>query len=166
VNLSGRQLHDDSVRNTILTALKTSHLDPRRLEVEVTESTLISNQDVAARVLSELSRMGIGISLDDFGTGFSSLSYLKRFPVDTIKIDQTFVQDVLTDPDNAALTEAIISIAEKLQLRVVAEGVETRGQRDFLLTRGCSEMQGFLFGHPVPAEEFEALLRAGPPDSD
>ena len=108
--------------------------------------------------------MGIGIALDDFGTGFSSLSYLKRFPVDTLKIDQSFVRDVLIDPDDAAITEAIISIAEKLRLRVVAEGVETEPQRDFLRARGCTEMQGYLFSPAVTADEFPRILR-GPTSS-
>jgi EAL domain-containing protein (putative c-di-GMP-specific phosphodiesterase class I) len=166
VNLSTRQLLDESIRQTILGALRQSRLDPRSLEVEVTEGVLISNQQAAARVLGELRELGIGVSLDDFGTGFSSLSYLKRFPVDTIKIDQIFVRDVLSDPDDAALAEAIISIADKLRLRVVAEGVETRGQCDFLLARGCTEMQGFYFSRAVPAEEFEALLRHGLPARD
>jgi diguanylate cyclase (GGDEF)-like protein len=163
VNLSARQLHDESVRDVILGSLMRSGLDPHRLEVEITESALISKQDVAARILGELSEHGVGISLDDFGTGFSSLSYLKRFPVDRIKIDRSFVRDLDSDPDDAAITEAIISIAEKLRLGLVAEGVETDGQREFLRSRGCVEMQGFLFSPPVSADDFEALLRDGLP---
>lgn len=162
VNISTHQIREGTLRESILRPLWDTGIDPSRVEVEITESALIQNSEVAAEVLGQLTEIGIGVSLDDFGTGFSSLSYLKRFPVDTIKIDQSFVRDILFDPEDASITDAILSIAEKLRLNVVAEGVATRGQRDFLSARGCREMQGYLFSPPVPADEFFALLRSGP----
>lgn len=159
VNLSARQLAEASLRESVVQALWETGTPAERLELEITESALIQNHDVAARVLQELTSMGLRLSLDDFGTGFSSLSYLRRFPVDLLKIDQSFIHDVLDDPDDAAITEAIISIAHKLRLRVVAEGVETLEQYQFLRSRGCHEVQGYLFSPPVSAAEFEALLK-------
>ena len=110
-------------------------------------------------MLNDLKSMGLRISIDDFGTGYSSLSYLKRFPVDTLKIDRSFVRDVATHPDDAAITVAIIAMARSLELETIAEGVETREQLVFLQQQGCSLMQGFLLGRPVPAEEFTRALR-------
>jgi EAL domain-containing protein (putative c-di-GMP-specific phosphodiesterase class I) len=118
-------------------------------------------------VLEELKRVGVSISLDDFGTGFSSLSYLKRFPVDVIKIDQSFVRDIALDPDDALLVSTIISIAQNLQLGVIAEGVETEEQRAFLSANGCPEFQGFLVSAAVPPKEFtEMLQRQAARDAD
>ena len=118
-------------------------------------------QDVEKTIatLGKLKAMGIKLSVDDFGTGYSSLSYLKRFPIDTLKIDQSFVRDITTDPDDAAIAKSIISMAHDMQLRVIAEGVETEAQKSFLQQRHCDEMQGYLFSMPVPAEAFETLLR-------
>ncbi|MCG8592484.1 MAG: EAL domain-containing protein [Proteobacteria bacterium] len=161
VNLSAKQIRPDTLRESLLNSLMEADLDPSSIEVEITESSLIQNQDVAVKVLEELTELGVGLSLDDFGTGFSSLSYLKRFPVDSLKIDQTFVRDIMVDPDDASIVEAIISIAEKMRLRVVAEGVETIEQQRFLAARGCPEMQGYLFSPPVPADFFFELLRQG-----
>jgi len=158
INVSPRQIAENSLRETFLGALWETAIDPSCVEIEVTETVLMRNPAVAASVLGELNEIGIRLALDDFGTGFSSLEHLKRFPVDTIKIDQCFVRDVCDDPDDALITEAIISIGEKLRLHVVAEGVETRGQRDFLLTHGCKEMQGFFFSRPVPAEAFGKIV--------
>lgn len=162
VNLSSHQIGKSSLRDDIVRALGEHNIDPSALEVEVTEMSLIENQESVALTLRELTKLGIGVSLDDFGTGFSSLAYLKSFPIDSVKIDQSFVRDMLVDSDDASITEAIISIAEKFQLRVVAEGVELIEQRDFLSARGCHEMQGFLFSHAVPGDEFLKLLAAGP----
>jgi len=162
INLSSQQIGKSSLRDDIVHALREHNIDPSALEVEVTEMSLIENQESVAQTLRELAEIGIGVSLDDFGTGFSSLAYLKSFPIDSVKIDQSFVRDMLVDADDASITEAIISIAEKFQLRVVAEGVELLEQRDFLSARGCHEMQGFLFSPAVPGDEFLKLLAAGP----
>jgi EAL domain-containing protein (putative c-di-GMP-specific phosphodiesterase class I) len=116
-----------------------------------------AGQSVA--ILEEFDKMGIHLSLDDFGTGYSSLSYLKRFPIDTVKIDRSFVRDIHTDPNDAALTSAIIAMAHSLKLSVIAEGVETEEQLAFLRERECNEYQGYYFSKPLPAEEIEQLAR-------
>lgn len=116
---------------------------------------------VTIETLTALKEMGIYLSVDDFGTGYSSLSYLKRFPLDELKIDKGFVQDIINDPNDAAITAAIIGLAQNLKLNIVAEGVETTEQADFLLRRGCNTMQGYLFAKPMPQREFEVLLQAG-----
>ena len=159
VNLSARQIVDEGLREKVVRALWDTGLPPDRLELEITESALLKNEEVASRHLSELKSVGVVVSLDDFGTGFSSLSYLKRFPVDVLKIDQSFVRDIAVDPDDAAIVGAIISIADNLGLGVIAEGVETEEQRAFLVARGCAEMQGFLASPAVSAEAFTELLR-------
>jgi EAL domain-containing protein (putative c-di-GMP-specific phosphodiesterase class I) len=128
------------------------------LELELTESAILAHEDATIRALAELHDMGVGLVLDDFGTGYSSLSSLRRFPIERVKIDRSFVGDITDDPDDAALTTAILSMAQGLQLRVVAEGVETREQADFLRERGCHELQGFLFSPPVTAAEFARFL--------
>ncbi len=160
VNVSTHQIRAEVLRESIVRVLWDSGLKPERLALEITESTLMENPDEAVIALQELKQIGISISLDDFGTGFSSLSYLKRIPVDTVKIDQSFIGDIVHDQDDAAIVDAILSIAEKLRLKVIAEGVETEAQRRFLASRNCQEMQGYLFSPAVPAEAFVQLLRA------
>jgi EAL domain-containing protein (putative c-di-GMP-specific phosphodiesterase class I) len=128
------------------------------LGMEITESALIDDPENAAATLTRLKDMGVTISLDDFGTGYSSLSYLKRFPIDILKIDRAFVRDIATDPDDAAIVTAIITMAQSLKLEVVAEGVETHQQLAFLRARGCHAAQGYLFGKPMPAERIEEWL--------
>ncbi len=159
VNVSARQIERDDLRETLVSALWESDLDPRDLVLEVTESALLENESRAIESLGELARMGLGIALDDFGTGYSSLSFLKRFPLEWVKIDRSFVQDLAFDPDDAAIVTAILSIARQLDLRVIAEGVETAAQRDFLVRHGCDEIQGFLISPAVSPEAFEAQLR-------
>ncbi len=159
VNLSPRQMTDDGIRESVVRALWDSGLDPSLLELEITENCLVENEEAASRLLQQLKEVGVAVSLDDFGTGFSSLSYLKRFPVDILKIDQSFVRDIAVDPDDAAIVSAIISIAQNLDLGVIAEGVETEEQLAFLRSRGCPEMQGFLMSPAVPAKEFTEMLR-------
>ncbi|OIP08014.1 MAG: hypothetical protein AUK53_10800 [Betaproteobacteria bacterium CG2_30_59_46] len=159
VNLSARQFRQPNLVEVVVGILRETGLDPAHLELEVTESLVMQNVEVTIATLGRLKAMGIKLSIDDFGTGYSSLSYLKRFPIDTLKIDQSFVRDITTDPDDAAIAKTIISMAHDLQLRVIAEGVETEEQKSFLQQRHCDEMQGYFFSRPVPAEDFEVLLR-------
>ena len=161
VNMSAQQFCTEAIFDTVVRVLRETPLSPRSLDVEITESTMMENQGVAVESLQRMKGIGITVSLDDFGTGYSSLSYLKGFPVDTVKIDRSFVRDVTTDPDTAAITRAIVSMAHTLSLNVVAEGVETEEQLEFLAGCGCDEIQGYLFSRPVPAEEASELLRSG-----
>ncbi len=124
----------------------------------MTETAIMQHDDATMAALSELSDMGVGLALDDFGTGYSSLSYLRRFPIDRVKIDRSFVGDITSDPEDAALAAAILAMAQSLRLQVVAEGVETVEQADFLRERGCDELQGYLFSRPVPASDFVHFL--------
>jgi len=155
VNVSARQFKHPDFSNHILSLLRLSGANPYRLKLELTESLLLSDFDEVIVKMSELRSIGVGFSLDDFGTGYSSLAYLKRLPLDQLKIDQSFVRDVLTDPNDAAIARTILNLARSLDLGVVAEGVETAGQRDFLLRNGCKAFQGYFFGRPVPVEQLE-----------
>jgi diguanylate cyclase (GGDEF)-like protein len=163
VNLSGRQLRQGTLTAAVRAALDASGLEPRWLGLELTESMLMERQHEAVAALQALRAMGLRLSIDDFGTGYSSLSYLKHFPVDTLKIDRCFVRDLTTVPDDAAITSAIIAMAHALDLRVVAEGVESEEHLTFLRSQGCDEVQGHLLGRPVAAERFaEWLARPRP----
>ncbi len=177
VNLSGKQfLHrgfdsevaraarDNSIDPVLLEleleaarAIRANRIDPKLLELELTESTLMTHAEGTIAVLRRLKALGIRISIDDFGTGYSSLAYLKRFPIDTLKIDLAFIRDVTTDADDAAITVAIISMAHSLKLKVIAEGVETKEQLEFLRTHGCDEIQGYYLSRPLPAIELARL---------
>ncbi|AEJ01128.1 diguanylate cyclase/phosphodiesterase with PAS/PAC sensor(s) [Nitrosomonas sp. Is79A3] len=159
VNVSARQFHQEDFVGQVLAILKNTGANPRRLKLELTESLLISNVDEIIKKMFALRAEGVGFSLDDFGTGFSSLSYLKRLPLDQLKIDRSFVRDVLTDHNDASIAKAIIVLAQNLDLSVIAEGVETEAQRDFLAKSGCHAYQGYLFGKPLPIESFEQLLQ-------
>jgi diguanylate cyclase (GGDEF)-like protein len=159
VNLSGQQLRGDGVLELVRGALADTELDPRHLVLELTESILMENEGGAAAVLPALSELGVGLAIDDFGTGYSSLSYLKHFPVDTVKIDKSFVKDVTENPNDAAITSAIIAMGHALDLRVVGEGVETPEQAEVLRLQGCDLIQGFWVSRPIPAEAFGAYLR-------
>ncbi len=159
VNLSGRQFEQPGLVQTVAQVLAESGLAPRYLELEITESTAMRNVDYTARMLRELKGMGVRIAIDDFGTGYSSLGYLKRFPVDMLKIDQSFVRDLPDDENDAALAAGIIAMAHELKLEVIAEGVETEEQLAFLQRQRCDEMQGYLFSKPVPSDELERMLR-------
>ncbi|WPL19165.1 Bacteriophytochrome cph2 [Thiorhodovibrio winogradskyi] len=139
-------------------ALKTSGANPKRLKLEVTESLLFDNLDQVTKTMAHLKAEGIKLSLDDFGTGFSSLAYLKRLPFDQLKIDQSFVRDLPCDDNDAAIVRTIITLGQSLGLDVIAEGVETATARDFLASHGCSHYQGFFFARPMPIEDFESLL--------
>jgi|GEM_PF-596984 len=162
VNISPRQFHDKNFVNRVVGILEKARLDPRSLELEITETSIMENAEVAMSVLGEIRKMGVRIAIDDFGTGYSSLSYLKRLPIDTVKLDRSFVMGATTDPKDAALVMAIITLAHNLNLRVIAEGVETVGQRDFLRLLKCDEGQGFLFSKPVPADVFESTMLNNP----
>jgi EAL domain-containing protein (putative c-di-GMP-specific phosphodiesterase class I) len=145
-----------------LTALERTGANPDRLTLELTESVLVDNaEDVIAR-MNQLKACGVRFSLDDFGTGYSSLAYLKRLPLDQLKIDRAFVRDILSDDSSAAIAQAIISLGRVMGLSVVAEGVETEEQRELLGRLGCHNFQGFLFGRPLPTEGFEAMLQTRP----
>ncbi len=162
VNLSARQLlHPDLVRDTGR-VLERTGCDAACLEFEITESMVMQNPARAVELIRELKELGIAISIDDFGTGYSSLAYLKRFPIDSLKIDRSFIHDVPRDPGNMAITRAVIGMAHSLKLTVIAEGVETREQLEFLRGHACDEMQGFYFSRPVPADQIAALLAKAP----
>ncbi len=160
VNLSARQFQQRDLTAMIERILTESNYPPELLDIEITESTAMHNADVSLAVMNRLRSMGVRISIDDFGTGYSSLSYLKRFPIDTVKIDQNFVRDLSDVSNDGAIITAVISMARALNLRVVAEGVETEAQLDFLRRENCEVVQGFLHSRPVPAAEFESSLRA------
>ena len=158
-NLSGRQFRQPDLVVTVGRILDETGLDPRRLDVELTESTMVQNPEAAAEILTGLETLGLQISIDDFGTGYSSLSYLKRLPIDILKIDQSFVRGVTTDPDDASIVIAIITLAHALGIQTIAEGVETKAQLEFLRKHGCEAMQGYYFSKPLPAEDVAVLLR-------
>jgi diguanylate cyclase (GGDEF)-like protein/PAS domain S-box-containing protein len=160
VNLSARQFQQRDLTAMIERILEENDYPPELLDVEITESTAMQNADVSLAVMKRLKEMGVRISIDDFGTGYSSLSYLKRFPIDTVKIDQNFVRDLSDISNDGAIITAVISMARALNLRVVAEGVETEAQLAFLRRENCEVVQGFLHSRPVPAAEFETSLRA------
>ena len=160
VNVSVHQLAQVDFVEQVLAVLHSTGANPERLKLELTESLLISNvQDIIGK-MSALKAMGVRFALDDFGTGYSSLSYLKRLPLDQLKIDQSFVREVLLDSNDAAIAKAIVTLAQSLGLGVIAEGVETSSQKDFLHRAGCNAYQGYFFSRPLPLAEFEALARA------
>jgi diguanylate cyclase (GGDEF)-like protein/PAS domain S-box-containing protein len=171
INLSARQLHQGKFDTTIATILADTGIDPGLLELEITESVLMSDADEAVRMLNTLRSYGLRLSIDDFGTGYSSLAYLKRFPIDALKIDRTFISDLMTDSDDGSIALAIISLARSLKLKVIAEGVETRAQLEFLKAHGCDEMQGYYFARPLGiaacthalAENWRLPLAEAPP---
>lgn len=158
VNLSARQFEQPNLVSVVRQILEETQLDAAYLELEVTESFLMTDIQHSVTTLNQLRELGISLALDDFGTGYSSLNYLKRFPVNMLKIDRSFVQDVMSNPDSAAVTDAIIALAKSLRLSITAEGVETQEQLDYLQTRGCHEGQGFYFSRPAPAEAIAAML--------
>jgi EAL domain-containing protein (putative c-di-GMP-specific phosphodiesterase class I) len=161
VNLSARQFQASELGATIARILAEEEIDHRLLELEITESSIVNNTEEAARTLEFLNSLGVRLTIDDFGTGYSSLSYLKRFPLDALKIDSSFVRDITTDADDAAITRAIITMAHSLELAVVAEGVETEQQLEFLHANGCDQIQGYYFSGALIAAECTALLESG-----
>ncbi|HEY0501969.1 MAG TPA: EAL domain-containing protein [Lysobacter sp.] len=160
VNVSGKSFVLDDLPDLIAASLHKHHVDSSVLEIEITESSLMMPADETDLALRRLKALGIGISMDDFGTGYSNLAYLKRFPIDTLKIDMSFIRDITVKPDAAAIAIAVIEMAKSLKLKVVAEGVETRAQYELLSANGCDEVQGFYISRPLPAAELEAFYRA------
>jgi diguanylate cyclase (GGDEF)-like protein len=152
VNVSAQEFRHPGFVQQVLSTLEQTKADPHCLKLELTESTLLHEVEDSIARMQVLRNWGVGLSLDDFGTGYSSLAYLKRLPIQQLKIDQSFVRDVLTDPNDAAIACTVVDLARSLGLDVVAEGVESEGQFDFLLANGCKRFQGYLFGRPGPAE--------------
>ncbi len=165
VNISSMEFRDDNFLKSVFATLKNTGLDPGCLELELTESVLMKRAESAASVLKTLRASGVQIAVDDFGTGYSSLSYLRKFPIDALKIDQSFIRQIMTAPDDATIVTAIISMGRSLNLRVVAEGVETQGELEFLQTHQCDEAQGYYFSRPVLPQQFAQLLKTGVQDA-
>jgi len=162
VNLSPRQFADDGLLHDIDDALNACGMPPTLLQLEVTESMVMQNVSRAVKILDAIQSRGIRLAIDDFGTGYSSMSLMKQFPIDTIKIDRSFVRDLPDDPEDQAIAHAIIRMGKALGMTVVAEGVETEEQLAFLRHHGCDQMQGYLFSKPLPAEKMVELLQSPP----
>jgi EAL domain-containing protein (putative c-di-GMP-specific phosphodiesterase class I) len=158
VNISSHQFRESGFVDNVIDAVTSAGIATTQLELEITESVLLHDVDRTLAQLSALKDAGISLSIDDFGTGYSSLNYLKRFPIDTIKIDRSFVKDLHEDADDAAICAAIIAMSQQLGLKVVAEGVETREQLKFLRRHKCDHIQGFIFSRPLSADDFSAFL--------
>jgi EAL domain-containing protein (putative c-di-GMP-specific phosphodiesterase class I) len=164
VNVSAIQFRQDGFCGLIQRVLHETGLAPQYLELELTESVLLANAEVVLSVVQELRAMGLTLAIDDFGTGYSSLSYLKKFPVSRLKIDRSFIRDVAVNPDDAAITGAIISMAKSLRLKVIAEGVENEAQMSFLRTQQCDEIQGYYFSKPLMVDKIADKLRGDIPE--
>src|ERR1700704_2930975 len=158
INISARQMSDKGLVEFLSETIKKTGLTVESLELEITESAVMSNHEHAEKVLNELKGLGFHLTMDDFGTGYSSLAYLKRFPFDSVKIDQSFVRGIPSSRDDCAIVEAIIAMAHSLELKVVAEGVETQDQSEFLRELGCDQIQGYVFSKPIPSAEIVSLL--------
>lgn len=161
VNVSILQFERPDFAHRVVRTLEQTGFDPRLLELEVTESTIMQNPEVTKSILDQLSAMGIRIAIDDFGTGYSSLQHLHTFPIHRLKIDRSFVHDLPGEPKDAAIAISVINLAHSLDIPVVAEGVETQRQLDFLREHGCDEYQGFLHSRPLPPDQIFALLKDG-----
>jgi EAL domain-containing protein (putative c-di-GMP-specific phosphodiesterase class I) len=161
VNVSSYQFRQNGLIDMVKQALMNSGLPSSLLELELTESSIMQDIDTTIRSLSQLKEIGVTLSVDDFGTGYSSMNYLKRFPLNTLKIDRSFIMDITSDPNDAAIIRAIIALAKSLGLKTIAEGVETEEQLRFLRQHHCDEIQGFLISKPMPAEEVQHLLVSG-----
>jgi EAL domain-containing protein (putative c-di-GMP-specific phosphodiesterase class I) len=159
INLSALQLYQVNLVESLMEMMEEQELDPENIEFEITESTVMRNMDNAISTMRRMRQQGFHISLDDFGTGYSSLSYLKRFPVSKLKIDQSFVKAIETDPADAAIVRSVIDLGHSLNMKVLAEGVETQGQLDRLGNEGCDYIQGYYFSRPLAPDSVEAYLR-------
>ena len=160
VNLSPSQFRQGNIVAIIREALQDARLEPQFLEVELTESTVMSDPEESIVILEELSGMGVLVSVDDFGTGYSSMSYLRRLPIDKLKIDRSFISEVASRSEDALIVRAIVSLAHSLRLKVVAEGVESPEQLEFLKTLGCDQYQGYYYSAALSASQFEELARS------
>jgi EAL domain-containing protein (putative c-di-GMP-specific phosphodiesterase class I) len=158
VNISARQFSQPDFVEQVISTLEWTGANPQRLKLELTESILVNNMDDTIAKMMALKTRGVGFALDDFGTGYSSLYYLKHLPLDWLKIDKSFVRDVLTDNNDATIVRSILLLAKSMKLAVIAEGVETAAQRDFLAMNGCSTYQGYLFSRPLPLDQFEEFV--------
>ncbi len=158
VNISSHQFNSDGLIEDVLDAVSAAGIDALLLELEITESVLLQDADGTLVALRQLKQAGVSLSIDDFGTGYSSLSYLKRFPIDTLKIDRSFVKDLHCDADDAAICAAILAMSRQLGLNVVAEGVESEEQLEFLRRHGCNQIQGYLCSKPLSVDDFAAML--------
>jgi EAL domain-containing protein (putative c-di-GMP-specific phosphodiesterase class I) len=162
VNLSPSQLQSGNLASSVAQALARTGLSPTSLELEVTEDILLHDEQSALNTFLKIQALGVRLVFDDFGTGFASLSYLKKFPLDGLKIDRSFVLGLLANPDDAAIVSSTIGLSKQLGLSVIAEGIEDRATADFLISMGCGEGQGYFFGRPMPASEFEAKFLTAP----
>jgi len=162
VNVAGPQIDRSDFVATLRRVISTWNLPPSVFEIEITETVIMENPDHGRRVLNEINALGITTAIDDFGTGYSSLAYLKELPIGTIKLDRAFVKDLPEHPSDIAISRAVIALGHNLGFKVIAEGIETEAQRRFLHEEGCDEGQGYLFARPMPADAFEAWLRALP----
>jgi EAL domain-containing protein (putative c-di-GMP-specific phosphodiesterase class I) len=160
INLSARQLQVKGLAKIVRHILEEYGINPALLEFELTESVLMIEPESAVEILREIKSYGIGLSVDDFGTGYSSLAYLKRFPIDTLKIDRMFIKDITSNHEDAAITRAVIVLAHELDLNVIAEGVETFDQLELLVKHGCDQIQGYLFSKPVTSDECAAMIKS------
>ena len=154
VNLSGKQLEDSDIASQVAHVLARSGLKPEYLELEITESTIMKHPEEVISILHQLKAMGVRLSIDDFGTGYSSLNYLRKFPIDFLKIDASFVRDITENKEDRLIVKGIIALAKSLNLKVIAEGVETKAQKELLREEGCDSIQGFYIGRPVKSEDF------------
>jgi EAL domain-containing protein (putative c-di-GMP-specific phosphodiesterase class I) len=161
VNISALEFRDENFLEGVFATLQDAGVDPKSLELELTESVLMKHAEAAASLLEALRARGVQLAVDDFGTGYSSLSYLRKFRIDALKIDQSFVRQITTIPDETTIVAAVISMGRSLKLRVVAEGVETQAQMQFLRAHECDEAQGYYFSPPVPPQQFAKLLDSG-----
>ena len=160
VNVSSQQFYQGNIADTVATVLHETNLDPKFLELELTESQTLDDSDATINIMLALKRIGVSLSLDDFGTGWSSLSYLRRFPLDRIKIDRSFVKDLFSQPAAEEVVKTILALGRNLGIACIAEGVETREQQEYFKKQNCDEMQGFYFSRPVPVLDVTALLRS------
>jgi EAL domain-containing protein (putative c-di-GMP-specific phosphodiesterase class I) len=161
VNLSSTQFYRSNIASSVTRALSESGLDPKWLELELTESLMLDDSETTIKIMRALKRLGVSLSLDDFGTGWSSLSYLRRFPVDRIKIDRSFLRDIASEPSAEAVVRSIMNLGRDLGLACVAEGVETSEQLNYFRKQKCEEVQGFLYSPAIPESDCRELLRAG-----